>query len=124
MAFHRVSVHWAHEIEPNPMSISLQEYRPGYAQLQSREENLIRKGGGVRRWNEYQTMELGLNLDHLKGDAYTEWMFGGHFVIVSNCRLSTGCIKPAFAGFLLGTPDDGGFACDTEGEMIDFSGRS
>ena len=77
-------VHWVHEFEPDPEAEGYQftgSNQTLYAQLQSREENLIRMGGGVRCWNwNSQTTEFGLNLDHLKGDAYTEWMFSGHFV--------------------------------------------
>ena len=77
-------VHWVHEFEPDPEAEGYQftgSTQTLYAQLQSREENLIRMGGGVRCWNwNSQTTEFGLNLDHLKGDAYTEWMFSGHFV--------------------------------------------
>ena len=76
-------LHWVHEFEPDPDAegISLQSTQTLYAQLQSREENLIRIGGGVRCWNwNSQTTEFGLDMDHLKGDAYTEWMFSGHFI--------------------------------------------
>jgi outer membrane autotransporter protein len=77
-------VHWVHEFEPDPDAERYQlsgSTQLLHAQLQSREENLIRLGGGVRCWNwNSQTTEFGLNLDHLKGDAYTEWMFSGHFV--------------------------------------------
>jgi outer membrane autotransporter protein len=77
-------VHWVHEFEPNPDGERYEfvgSTQALHAQLQSREENLIRLGGGVRCWNwNSQTTEFGLNLDHLKGDAYTEWMFSGHFI--------------------------------------------
>ena len=77
-------VHWVHEFEPNPDAEGYQftgSTQTLHTQLQSREENLIRFGGGVRCWNwNSQTTEFGLNLDHLKGDAYTEWMFSGHFI--------------------------------------------
>ena len=77
-------VHWVHEFEPNPDGERYEfvgSTQALHAQLQSREENLIRLGGGVRCWNwNSQTTEFGLNLDHLKGDAYTEWMFSGHLI--------------------------------------------
>ena len=77
-------VHWVHEFEPNPDGERYEfvgSTQALHAQLQSREENLIRLGGGVRCWNwNSQTTEFGLNLDHLKGDAYTEWMFSVHLI--------------------------------------------
>ena len=77
-------LHWVHEFEPDPDAEGYkftESTQTLYAQLQSREANLIRIGGGVRCWNwNSQTTEFGLDVDHLKGDAYTEWMFSGHFI--------------------------------------------
>ena len=77
-------MHWVHEFEPDPDAERYQfagSTQTLHAQLQSREENLIRIGGGIRCWSwNSQTTEFGLNLDNLTGDAYTEWMFSAHFI--------------------------------------------
>ena len=85
MAFQpELRVHWVHQFEPD---MDAESYRfTGTAEtlnarLQSREEDLIRLGAGVRFWNwDSQTTEFGLNLDHLTGGAYAEWMVSGHFI--------------------------------------------
>jgi hypothetical protein len=85
MAFQpELRAHWVHQFEPE---MDAESYRftdsvdTLNAQLQAREEDLIRLGAGVRFWNwSSQTTEFGLNLDHLTGGSYAEWMVSGHFI--------------------------------------------
>jgi outer membrane autotransporter protein len=85
MAFQpELRAHWVHQFEPE---MDAESYRftgsvdTLNAQLQAREEDLIRLGAGVRFWSwNSQTTEFGLNLDHLMGGSYAEWMVSGHFI--------------------------------------------
>ncbi len=88
MAFQpEVRAHWVHEFNPDldPESYRMAGVDGGgrlvNVALQSREEDLIRLGAGLRFWNwESRSTEFGIDIDSVTGGEYQAFIFSGNLI--------------------------------------------